>query len=80
MVLTLGCLCWVLGRLTIPSAVADRLIKSAVVERFVQPIRADSLILFCIVQAVPTGFRDSAAVADGFDGQAGTFFSDDSIN
>ena len=69
-----------MGRLEIPSAVAEMLLKYAVVYRFVQPQRVDSLIVGGFVQAVPTGFRDSAAVADGFEGQAGTFLSDDSIN
>ena len=62
------------GRLTIPSAVADRLSIFAVAKRFVQPQRVDSLIFCCLVQAVPTGLRDSSAVADGFEGQVGTFF------
>ena len=76
----LGRLWIVFGRLTIPSAVADRLIKSAVAERFVQPQRVNSLICCCLVQAVHTGFRNSSAVADGFEGQVGTFLSDDTIH
>ena len=72
--------CRCIVRLTILSAVADRLIKSAVMERFVQPRMVDSLNVVGFVQAAPTCFRDSAVVADGFEGQAATFLSGDSIN
>ena len=49
-------------------------------ERLVQPLMVDSLNVVGFVQAAPTGFRDSAVVADGFEGQAATFLSYDSIN